>query len=412
MRSSAVGVIWWIAVVMAVACGTDNAPPAEVDAGVVADAGTNDAGVDCSGRSADAPETRGEVSGVLDADRQRIVLFGGNTSAPEMCMPRYTQTAELWAFELDCSTWRRIDAPGGPGPRARHVAVHDTARDRMLVFGGRSEVGTDFADVWAFDLATNAWSELVTTGTGPAPTYSAAGVYDVARDRLVVFGGNTGSFVGTDGTFALDLATSTWTPIATPEAPPARLLHAATVLGNEMVVFGGASDFDGPFLNDVWAFDLTTDQWRSIRGGGPDAPPVRFGAELFADGAGSRVWMFGGHDLTNLGNKNDLWALDTTTTAWTEVRAGDVLNGIPSGPCMFPPDFTIPDEDSPERRYAFARVQSATTGYVFGGKTDCGNVNDVWAVDVATGVWSQLRVATNGESCNRSGAVECTTLCF
>ena len=49
---------------------------------------------------------------------------------------------------------------------------------------------------------------------------------------------------------------------------------------------------------------------------------------------------------------------------------------------------------------------------IAGGKTDCGNVNDVWGLDLAAGTWNVLRAPTDGESCIRSGRTDCTTLCF
>ncbi len=82
--------------------------------------------------------------------------------------------------------------------------------------------------------------------------------------------------------------------------------------------------------------------------------------------------------------------------------------------CDFPPDFTIPEAGiyTPERRHSFVAAQSDTTGYVLFGKTDCGNINDVWALDLASGTWESRRPPTSGEACNRTGATSCAMLCF
>ena len=404
------------------ACG-ETAPVTLVDGGTTDASSTPDAGaVDCSGRPGEGPGTRGEIAGALDPARQRILVFGGNTAAPVMCMPMVEYTDEVWAFHLDCGSWERVRPGGeaGPGVRARVATALDTQRQRVLVFGGRTRMGfgsyENHADVWAYDLATDAWAAVPTTGTGPSARSSAVTAYDAARDRLLVFGGNTSTsgltLTGTGDLFALDLATGAWSEIVA-EGPSPRLYHAGAVVGDELVVFGGTPNFDGPFLNDTWALDMTTDQWRSVNDGlSAGAPEPRFGHALVADPAHGRVIVLAGHDGTAMGNRNDAWALTLATSTWSALHDGDTLNGVPAGRCDFPADFTLPEEGSPERRYGFATADDGARAFVIGGKTDCGNVNDVWSLDFEGGAWSMLRPTTGGEACNRSGRLGCSSLCF
>ena len=383
----------------------------------------DDGGVDagstsmCDGRPTDAPTTRGEAAGVLDATHGRILVYGGNQAAPVMCSPAYDLVSDVWAFHLDCNNWEPIAAAGGPGVRARHAMTLDTMRERAIVFGGRNRLGFGsyeyFNDVWAFDFATDTWSEIATTGTAPSPRAETVIAYDEAKDRLLVFGGDIdtmGLLQGIGDMFALDLATGTWSEITAAGAPEPRLYHGGTVVGNELVTFGGTAGFSPPYFNDVYAFDLTSDTWRTVSSGG--GPRPRFGADVIGDPANDRAFIAFGHDDGDLANENDVWAINLTSGAWTAIHPGDTLNGAPSGPCMFPADFTIPDEGSPERRYSMVTTQDGTTAYVTGGKTDCGNINDVWALDLATAEWTSLRPPTGGEACNRSGRTSCTTLCF
>jgi uncharacterized membrane protein len=63
----------------------------------------------------------------------------------------------------------------------------------------------------------------------------------------------------------------------------------------------------------------------------------------------------------------------------------------------------------------FGTVIGILTGALqgfFGGKTDCGNVNDLWSFDPATDAWTNVERAFSGESCLRSGKQGCTSLCF
>ena len=300
----------------------------------------------------------------------------------------------------------QLVGPHGDG----HIDMLDTMRNRMLLFGGRSSSSAYSNAVWAFDLATDTWSEVATTGTAPAPVAEAIATYDAPRDRLVVFGGDPGGFVGSDGMYSLDLATNTWSEITAAGAPSARLYHSSTQVGDELFVFGGATGFNPPYFNDVHGFDLATDTWRTVAT--TNDPQPRFGAELIADPANGRLLMAFGHDDAELGNRNDVYALDIATGAWSQLHTGDTFNNPPTGMCEFPADFTVVEDGTPERRYSIGLAQTGSVAYVFGGKADCGYLNDVWSLDIGSGAWTRVRASTGGEGCLRTGRTDCTTLCF
>ena len=77
-----------------------------------------------------------------------------------------------------------------------------------------------------------------------------------------------------------------------------------------------------------------------------------------------------------------------------------------------PADFTKIDPDGPERR-AGAAVAMTDDGQmlVFGGKTDCGNANDVWSLNLATDTWELRSKANEGEVCLRFSD-SCSSMCF
>ncbi len=399
-------------------CGDDDSTDATdgtADAAVTPDAET-DAGITCEPGM--VPTARGEHATVVDAARNRLLAYGGNLAFPVECRPMTDITDEMWAFDLACGTWSAVTPVNAPGVRARHAMVTAAGGERAYLFGGRQQASsgyTNFNDVWELDLATLTFTEIPTTGDAPEARSHAVLAHDDARNRLVVFGGNVSTsgltITGVADTWALDLETGAWTQLAVDAGPPARYAHAGVADENALYVFGGSPSFNGPFLNDVWAFDFATDTWTAVSGGGPASPNTRFGAGLFLDG-GTLV-MVAGHDSTDLGNENDLWTLDIATGTWTEVVPGDVHSGMAAGLCDFPADFTTPDLEAPERRHYFGTVQHDGAGYVVMGKTDCGNVNDVWRVDLSAPEWELFgQASTAGEACNRSGATNCSSLCF
>lgn len=399
------------------ACDSASGPDGGVGDGAIptqdGETPTDSGAVDCSGRPADAPVTRSEVGMVHDAARDRLIIYGGNTAASERCgVPPSEIVAEMWAFHFDCGSWEQLTPAGGPGALARHAVVADTANERMLVFGGRASSSSYSNALWAFDLTTDTWSELATSGTAPPPVAEATANLDVERNRLLVFGGDPGGFTGSDGLYALDLEAMAWSRIDAADAPSPRLYHASAIVGDELLIFGGAAGFNPPYLNDVHAFDLTSETWRAVTTTGT-GPNPRFGAELVPDEDSGRVLVMFGHDDTNLGNRNDMYALDLATSTWSNLHEGDTFNNPPTGMCEFPADFTTLEEGSPERRYSIGLAVSADgQAFIFGGKADCGYLNDVWRIDPATGDWASVRASTGGEVCLRTGRTDCGSLCF
>lgn len=427
------------------ACGDDRADDddddgdgdadSDVDADVDADSdadtdadsdGDTDGDGDCEDRPGDAIPARADHAMVLDAERQRVIVFGGDINPPSQCIPSPEYDDSTWAYELDCGNWRRLEVPG-PSARARIATALDTERQRMLIFGGRYRAGgsgayTQYDEVWTFDLATNTWAQMGTNG-GPSARVNSAMVYDTERDRLILFGGNTStdgaSFRPQDDTWALDPETGEWTQIADVDPPDARLFHAAAITpdGASMIVVSGGDEnaYLGPFLRDAWALDLASDTWSALPDIDPDA---RISGMLTGVPGTSDLMLFGGHDDGELGNRNDLWRADVSggDPDWTQVAIGDTLDAGSNGFCDFPADFAAVDLTSPERRSSggFAVDPEGAAAYLFGGKTDCGIVNDVWQLDLATNTWTELFPSTGGGglACLRTGRGNCNSLCF
>lgn len=374
------------------------------------------------------PSARSDFAVGHDSVGHQLILFGGDPGVAEMCQSRPAFNGETWFYDLACGVWTQA-VGNGPSARARHVGVFDAQRRRFIVFGGRFRAGSTgeyqvFNDTHALSLldgGTWVWELMSTGGTPPPPMSSSAAVYDRSGDRMIVFGGNLSSrgdvFTPTDRVFALSLGTGQWEELVptTATRPAARLFHAAAmdVARNRVIIFGGggANAFFGPFFADIWAFDLASRTWTELTPQGP-GPLGRIRGVLAEDPARDFVVLFGGHDDGAMGERNDLWAFDLAGNQWIALRSGDALDQPGAGFCDFPPNFTAPDLDSPERREAhyFGHVPGA--GHVlFGGRTDCGVVNDVWTLDVATTTWRQTHPSFSGLSCPRSGRTNCTSLC-
>jgi len=309
----------------------------------------------------------------------------------------------------------------------------------MLVFGGRFRAGTSGAytlynDLWALDLATETWSELSAGGaSGPPVRNATAAAVDPATGVFWVFGGNASTsgaaYTALDDTWAFDPATGAWMQHAAgATAPPPRLLHTAAFdpVRGRLVVFAGADETafsaGAAYFSDVWAFDVAADGWMELHPGGAGAPDGRFFGALAYDGVNDRYLSFGGHDDTALGNANDLWAFDPVAATWELLIRGDTFNEPIPTFCQPTVSFASVDVASPERRSSHGWVTSTVCGHAlaFGGKTDCGAIDDVWAYDLTAGVWANPLEATlgtggEGEVClrrNDGDPTNCQSLCL
>jgi len=406
---------------------------APVDAGAdAASDGTLSACADAaSAGTGSPPKARGDVAGALDPGGTKMVIFGGDAAVVPCgsTTGAHEHEGDTAVIDLACGSWH-VAAAGASAPeaRARHAMAADPDRGRALLFGGRTRSGSSgaytlFDDVWAFDFAGEAWSKVPTSGGKPPPRSNTAMVVSRHAAELVAFGGNSDTtgfaFEPLGDTWALDLTSGAWRAIATGGTrPPARLFHAMAIDDDAGVVYlfsgGDANAFTGPFLKDLWALDLGSETWRRLTPGG-DAPRGRINHGMTFDAVSHRLLVFGGHDDGPVGNQNDVYALDVTVDppSWSKLPGGDAFNKAGTSQCTFPPDFTIIDPRSPERRAAFAMgARPDGRGFaVFGGKSDCGLLDDVWWFsDGASPGWTSVRATPVGLSCLRE-QTSCSGLC-
>jgi hypothetical protein len=371
-----------------------------------------------------------ETMGVYDELRRRIVFFGGDDVLPVECRNAGHAVGrfEVYNYDTVCARFREEQLPEGPRGRARGMAVYDPDGDQMLVFGGRSR-GRDqgnyrnYNDVWALNLESMQWAELEAVNAPPLARSNPAGGFNRRSGELVVFGGNSSvsglSFSPHNDVWAFHPETLTWRRLeAQGDTPSARLFHSAAVddTHNRLFVFGGgdAGAWQGPFLGDLWMFDLEAGTWELLAAESNDGPDGRIWSTITYDATSDRVLLFGGHDDGSVGNNNDTWSFDLEDRTWTALIEPETVNEPSLAFCNFPVNFTNPNSDAPDRRSAHLAALDTQRGewMIFGGKTDCGIINDVWLFDLNRDAWINLLPATVGEACNRGdnpGA--CVSMC-
>lgn len=240
----------------------------------------------------DGPQERWGHATIYDPVAHRMVVYGGLGCIGHECGVLF---ADTWALELTSFAWDTLDVGTGPSERQDHRAVYDPVRHRMLVFGGR-DVHSIFNDTWAFDLAAQTWSQLDAGAAGPSPRYGHAMAYDDATDRMLVYGGWDGA--AQNDVWAFDLATTSWERLRSgaygeqDPQPEGRVFPGAVVdeTQRRLILYGGYTYTVSAPRADTWALDLATATWTRLA----DGPCTCFGQAGIHDAENHRAIFYGG----------------------------------------------------------------------------------------------------------------------
>lgn len=141
---------------------------------------------------------------IFDSFKRRILLYGGREILKNRDGGLYLQDgeylAEFWELKVDETNpaWRLISGSAEPGRRAGHLMVLDRFRNRILLFGGKSEQGP-VTDLWAFDPTQESWKKLNPAYPPIEPPGMTYGYYDLGKRMFVSNAGSYRSGSSEDG---------------------------------------------------------------------------------------------------------------------------------------------------------------------------------------------------------------------
>jgi hypothetical protein len=128
-----------------------------------------------------APPARTDFSVAWDAQRERVVMFGGTG-------PANTVVSETWEF--DGAAWSLRNPVHRPPARKAASMAFDPVRQRVLLFGGLG--ATMLGDVWEWDGVD--WRALSNSGA-PSARYDVPMVWDSTGAQLLMLGGAAGTMM-------------------------------------------------------------------------------------------------------------------------------------------------------------------------------------------------------------------------
>ena len=331
---------------------------------------------------------------------QRIVRHGFSRRAVTLAVGALLALAPL---AMGQSAWKHK----GIHARYGHTAVFDPGSNRMIILAGQHAKNfPDEFDLW-FATYTPGSTELQMTpptlATGhPSARFGHTAVYDATNNRMVVFGGGTGS--STPGPCLNDLwllqnangvsATPAWTqqrPLGTAPTPRFAANAVYDPNTNTMILFGGY-DCTATYFNDVWLLSNAnglggTPAWSQLSPSGT-APSGREAATAVYDSTNNVLMVFGGDAGTTV--DGDVWILSHAngmggTPFWTQLS---------------------PTGTAPVARSGHSAIYDAANNRmtIYGGQTSnsvSNLLNDFWVLTNANGVggtaaWTQLTPQTPG----------------
>jgi ankyrin repeat protein/N-acetylneuraminic acid mutarotase len=249
------------------------------------------------------------------------VLYSPKPNDPELLNAGYHRDRSARTRKAECWEQRtRTDLSGRGGNTIW------TGTD-MIEFGGEG-MGTSFGDGALYSLAKDTWAALPQKGE-PSSRSGHAMVW-TGKEMIVWggFGGVWGNDTIHDDGARYNPSSDTWKPMATKNAPSARLDFPAVWTGREMLLWGGFTDTHSRYqgyhadahLNTGGRYDPSSDSWKTITATG--APSKRCCHTLVWTGKEAIVWG-GGNDTKAL---NDGGRYNLSRDSWKPISA----DGAPS----------------------------------------------------------------------------------
>jgi hypothetical protein len=274
--------------------------------------------------SGTAPLARYGQSATMDSANHRMIIFGGNSST--------TPLNDTWILtnadgQHGQSTWIPVTAVAPP-TGDYSAGMYDPDSNRIMLYGGSSG-----SDVWVLTNANglgssaSEWVQLLPVGNLPDHiTNYQRHVYDPDSNVMIVYDTSSGVFTlshanGLGGT-------PVWTQLnvgANGPSPRAAFTAVYNPGNNRLIVFGGGAN--GVDLNDLWVLTNAnglggTPEWIPLQTGTATVPAGRSGHTAVYDPASDSMSIFGG-----IGQPAETWTAANASglmqpPVWTLTNSG------------------------------------------------------------------------------------------
>lgn len=270
------------------------------------------------------------------------------------------------------------DIANKPGARNYSATWRDTA-GKLWLFGGSGYGATTTGylnDLWKFDPLSNKW--------------------------IWIKGDNTTGSFSVYGTLG----------IPNPINKPGGCYSGVSWTGNDgnLWLFGGFgyTNTSIGFLNSLWKYNPTTNQWTWVKGdnivnqagnygtkgieNSGNKPGARYGSRTWTDTNGN-LWLFGGYgfDGSTTGILNDIWKYNPSTNSWTWMKGDNTISQVG----IYGTKGIASADNKPGARYFSTSWKDENDNlWLFGGyghdENSIGDLNDLWKYNPSTNEWTWI----------------------
>jgi hypothetical protein len=257
-------------------------------------------------------------AGAGDEARGDFYVFGGSPYNPDFS--GLVAFGELYRYNVASNAWSlAANASQGPGPRIRpNLWYFDGG---IYAFGGLDGTLKNHSDLWRFDTADQAWTQLTGEHETLGGRYEAVSSNTSHRGLVFAVGGETirADFTAeyTPGTIGIDLASATITQLDIPVEHDIEMgmrhMAAAAIIDGNFFVYGGDDPTDKRLgcgsphgenpTGTLWIFDIGRRTWTLSSAEGP---PLKRTVASVAD---EKMYVFAGWGFECAGGvgRGQLW---------------------------------------------------------------------------------------------------------
>lgn len=258
---------------------------------------------------------------VYDNDRNVTVFFGGDD---------YDDSFHADTWEWNGSSWSPVTPTNSPPGRYGHTMAYDSRRNATILYGGWGSGWARLADTWELGAwgtgecggsETRCWREIDAHADNwivLAGLENTSIVYDRARERIVLFGGESDTAL-MDQTWELGLWGNAFCDIA--NEPCWRHQHTSSVTPdprykyamvyhpvlNLAILFGGEYSHYGSYRTDTWWWDGVN--WYNATGFNVSSPSGRAEHAMAYSPGTESIVLFGGRNgsMGSYSVQSDTW---------------------------------------------------------------------------------------------------------
>ena len=261
-----------------------------------------------------SPTAKAGVELVCDTGSGVVVMYGGVNTSP------FGGASVDQTWEWNGTSWTQVFPTTTPGGLGNYGASYDLARSRVVVYGGTANSFFPIAESGTWEWNGTNWSLITTVGT-PGPLERPAMCYHAGLGRTVLFGGIDPQTGGVDTTWLYDGTNWTAATVVGPKPTArtgAKMVYDST--RNVCVMTGGADPNTGAPIVETWEFDGT--RWSQAA----NAPTGRYDAGLAYLPGSRRTLQFGGINPVTFTTLADTWDYSRAAVIGTGCAGS---NGVP-----------------------------------------------------------------------------------